>query len=63
MVAQFAQRLRLDLADALSGDVELLAHFFERSGATVLQTEPELQHASLAAGQRIQNRSTCSLRS
>ena len=50
-VAELAQRLGLDLADPLAGDVELLAHFLERSGTPVLETEPELQHPPLASGQ------------
>jgi hypothetical protein len=29
-MAQFAQRFAFDLPDALSGDVEALAHFFQR---------------------------------
>jgi RNA polymerase primary sigma factor len=55
-VAQLAQRLRLDLADPLAGDVELLADFLERAGAAVLEAEPELKDASLAAGQRVEDR-------
>ena len=31
-MAELAQRLRVDLADALAGHVELLAHFLEGSG-------------------------------
>src|SRR2546430_8436414 len=50
-VTQLAQRLRFDLSDALTSHVELAAHLFERAGAPVLETEPQLQHASLAAGQ------------
>src|SRR6187431_3194356 len=55
-MAQLAQRLGLDLADPLAGDVELLADLFEGPGTPVLQAEPELQDASLAAGQRVQDR-------
>jgi hypothetical protein len=50
-VAQLAQCLRLDLADPLAGHVELLAHFLEGAGAAVLETEAELEDASLPAGQ------------
>jgi len=35
-VAELAQRLGLDLADALSGDVELAADLFEGAAAAVL---------------------------
>ena len=47
-VAQLAQRLGFDLADALARHVELLAHLLERAGAAVLQAEAQLQHAPLA---------------
>src|SRR5690349_24995645 len=55
-VAKLAQRLRLDLADPLPGDVELLAHLLERPGTPVLEAEPQLEHAALAAGQRVEHR-------
>src|SRR5207237_399505 len=54
-VAQLAQRLRLDLADALAGDAELAAHLLQRALAPVVQPEAELQHAPLAARQRVQH--------
>src|SRR5438094_1542209 len=53
---QLAQRLRLDLPDALSRDVELAADLFERPRAAVLETEAQLQHATLAAGKPFQDR-------
>ena len=34
-MAELRQRLRLDLADALAGDAELLADLFERAGLAV----------------------------
>src|SRR3954454_12142899 len=52
---QLAERLRLDLADALAGDVELLADLLERARASVLEAEPQLEHPSLATRQRIEN--------
>src|SRR5205814_6546547 len=55
-VAQLAQRLGLDLADALTGDVEFLADLLERPGAAVFKPEPELEHPPLAAGQGIEDR-------
>src|SRR6476469_1469646 len=55
-VAQLAQRLGLDLADPLAGDVELLADLLEGPGTPVLEAEPELQHAPFAAGQRVEHR-------
>src|SRR5438552_1032109 len=55
-VPQLAQRLRLDLTDALACDVELTAHLFERAGAPVLETETQLQHAPLPAGESLEDR-------
>ena len=51
-MAQLAQSLGLDLADALACDAELAANLLERTAASVLQTETELQYASLAEGER-----------
>ena len=51
-VAQSLQRLRLDLADALAGDAELLADFLEGVAAAVGETETKLEHARLAGRQR-----------
>ena len=34
-VAQHPQRIRLDLADALAGDLELAAHLLQRAAAAV----------------------------
>src|SRR5262245_9875498 len=54
-MAELAQRLRLDLADPLAGHVELLAHLLEGPGTPVLEAEAELEHAPLAAGQRVED--------
>src|SRR5262245_66617274 len=54
-MAELAQRLRLDLADPLAGHVELLADLLEGPGTPVLEAESELEHAPLAAGQRVEN--------
>src|SRR6478735_2888992 len=54
-VAQLAQRLGLDLADPLAGDVELLADLLEGPGTPVLEAEAELEHAPLATGQRVED--------
>ncbi len=40
-VAQLAQGLGFDLADALAGDVELLADLLQRAGAAVLEAEAQ----------------------
>ena len=47
-VAELAQGLGLDLADALTGDVKFLAHFLQGTGAAVLNAEAELQHLLLS---------------
>ena len=49
---QFPQRLGLDLADALAGEVEVLAHLFERPRLTTVQTEAEPQDLALALIER-----------
>ena len=50
-MAEFPQRLRLDLADAFAGDVKLLADLLERPALAVLQPEPEAQNLRLPGGQ------------
>src|SRR5687768_17992661 len=54
-VTQLPQRLRLDLTDALARDIELAADLFERPRAAVLQTEAQLQHATLATGEALEH--------
>ena len=48
---QLAQRLGLDLTDALPGDRELLADFFQRVVGVHADAEAHAQHALLARGQ------------
>src|ERR1700730_17839831 len=55
-VPQLPQRLRLDLADALSGDREALAHFLERVLAAVADAEPHLDDLFLARRERLEDR-------
>src|SRR5262245_10689040 len=55
-VPQLAQRLGLDLADALARDGEALADLLERVLAAVADTEPHLDHLLLARCQRLQDR-------
>src|SRR4029077_4672940 len=50
-VLQFPQRLGLDLADALAGDRELLADFFQRVVGVHANAEAHAEHALLARGQ------------
>ena len=42
-VAEFAQALGFDLANAFARDFELFTNFFERAGVAVHQTEAELK--------------------
>ena len=46
---QLAQGLGFDLADAFTGDVELLADFLQRAGAAILQAEGAKQAKILEA--------------
>jgi hypothetical protein len=52
---QLAQRLGLDLADALSRHRELLADFFERVVGVHADAKAHVQHALLPRRQRRQN--------
>src|ERR1022692_4448459 len=52
---QFADCLRLDLADALAGHLEDSAHLFERVGVTVAQAVAQLDDLALAVGQRLED--------
>src|SRR2546423_6242872 len=54
-VAELAQRLRLDLADALARDVELLADFLERVVGVHLDAEAHAQHLRLARREGIEH--------
>ena len=54
-VAQLAQRLGFDLADALARDGELLADFFERVLASVLHPEAHLDDLFLTRGEHLQH--------
>ena len=51
---QLAQRLGLDLADALAGEGEHLAHFLERVLVAVFQPEAHLDDLFLAGSERLQ---------
>src|SRR2546428_9779411 len=51
-VPELAQRLGLDLSDALAGDREVLPDLLQRVLATVGEAEAEPQHLLLARGER-----------
>src|ERR1051325_3749505 len=55
-VAQLAQRLRFDLADAFARDREVLPHLLERVLAAVADAEPHLDHLLLPRRQLLQHR-------
>src|SRR5262245_51462002 len=46
-MAQLAQRVRLDLADALAGQAELLADLLQRPWPAVVEAEAEPEHPLL----------------
>src|SRR5436190_12887003 len=52
--AQLLQRLVLDLADALAGDVERAADLVERARGLAVQAEAHLDHAALALAEHLQ---------
>src|SRR6478736_3344107 len=54
-VAKLAERDRLDLADALARETELLGHFLERAGVPVLETEAQRQDTALSAVERVEH--------
>src|SRR6266545_868623 len=54
-MAELAERLGLDLPDALARDREVLPHLFQGVLAAVREPEAEAQHLFLARGQRVQH--------
>src|SRR5579885_3632925 len=52
-MAQLAQGLGLDLADALAGDVELLADLLQRVVGVHVDAKAHAQHLGLARGQAL----------
>ena len=54
-MAKFAKRFRLDLADALAGDVEEPSDFFKRPAVAVGKTEAEIDNLPLAVSQGIED--------
>src|SRR5690606_15611487 len=51
-VTQLAHRPRLDLADALAGEVEVLADLLERARFAAIEAEAELEDLALAVVER-----------
>src|SRR5664280_1014911 len=54
-MTQFAQRLRFDLPDTLTGNGERLSDFFERVLGAIFQSEAHLDDLLFARGQRAQD--------
>src|SRR5262249_42794217 len=54
-VPHLAQRLRLDLADALARDAELAPHFFQRARIAVDQAKALFENGALALRQRVEH--------
>src|SRR5689334_20125240 len=52
--AQLAERLRLDLTNALAGEREALADLFERVVARLVDAEPHAEDLLLARRERLQ---------
>src|SRR6059036_790212 len=54
-MTEFSQRLRLDLTNALSSNVEVLAYLFKSSlVSTIVQTKPETNYSLFARTQCLQ---------
>ena len=51
-MTQFRHRLRLDLTDPFTGDLEPIAEFFERLGFIAIKPEPEHENVALALVKR-----------
>ena len=54
-MAQLAQGFCFDLADTFTGNVELLAHLFQRAGAAIFQAKAQAQDLFFARGQGFQH--------
>ena len=54
-MAQLAQCFGFDLADALAGNVELFAHFFQRVVGVHFDTEAHAQHLGFPLCQAVQD--------
>src|SRR6185295_19081382 len=53
-MTQLAHRPCFDLADALAGEVEMLANLFERAWLATVETEAQLEDLALALVERRQ---------
>ncbi len=54
-VSQFSERLRFDLSYSLAGNVELLAHFFQRVVGVHVDTEAHSEDLGFSGGEAAQD--------
>ena len=54
-VAHFAERLGLDLPNAFTGDLELMADVFQRAGVAITDAKAKLEHLPFAFIQAAQH--------
>jgi transposase-like protein len=54
-MAQLSKRLRFNLTNTFTGDVKLLAHFFQRSRLAVVDTVAQAKHLFFSGRKRIQH--------
>ena len=52
---ELAQRLRFDLANALTRNIKLLADLFQRARLAVIQAKAQAKHLFLTRGERVEN--------
>ena len=52
-MAKLAQRLRLNLTDTLTSNVELLSNLLKRALAAILQAKAQRKHLLFTRGKRI----------
>ena len=53
-VAQLSERLRLDLTDSLSCNVEFLSDLLQRSASAIVKSEAQSDNVRLTGGKRTQ---------
>ncbi len=58
-MAELAEGFGLDLPDALAGDLEALADFFQSVLGAVFQSEAHLDHALFARGESAEDLARC----
>ena len=54
-MAEFTERFSLDLTNTLTGNIEFLTYFLQRSRSSVIHTKAESEYLLLSVGQCIKN--------